>query len=90
MKRESGTRKSEIWLLGDSNPKDWEKYLDTPFDRRHPTIHNIWTPVIDVIQDNVFRAIKKRVNMENIFTRNAIGNSDRRPEKTQMKMRDGI
>ncbi len=50
MGKESGDKKSPIWLLGDSNHEGWEYYLETPFDRRHPAIHNIWTPVIDIIQ----------------------------------------
>lgn len=42
-----------IWLIGDSNPKD-EGNLAHPLDPRHPTRHNIWTPILDVIQEKVY------------------------------------
>lgn len=42
-----------IWLIGDSNPKD-ESNLAHPLDPRHPTRHNIWTPILDVIQECVY------------------------------------
>ena len=40
-----------IWLIGDSNPKNWENRLSYPLDARHPARHSIWTPVLDAMQD---------------------------------------
>ena len=58
MKQESGERAYPIWLL--VNPK-------------HPAVrYNIWTPVLDKIQDRIFREIHTRVDTTNIFIRNAV------------------
>ena len=58
MKRESGERAYPIWLL--VNPK-------------HPAVrHNIWSPVLDEIQDRVYREIHTRIDTTNIFIRNAV------------------
>jgi hypothetical protein len=70
-----GDKNFPIWLLGDSNPAQWEDKLDYPFDPRHPVVHNIWTPVIDVIQDRTF-AEKLRIDTSRIYIRNAIQNSE--------------
>lgn len=72
MKKEVGSRNSDIWLLGDSNPKNWQKVLKTPLDPRHPARHNIWTPVLEVIQDRVFRTCRCRVDTSQIYVRNAV------------------
>lgn len=50
---EHGSPANPIWLIGDSNPRD-EKGVRYPLDPRHPTRHNIWTPILDVIQDTVY------------------------------------
>lgn len=56
--RESGKRSDPIWLL--VNPK-------------HPAVrYYIWTPVLAVIQDKVFRDIHKRIDTDNIFIRNVV------------------
>jgi hypothetical protein len=82
MKNEVGNKNFPIWLLGDSNPKNWQDILITPLDSRHPARHSIWTPVLDVIQDNVFRKSRKRVDTSSIYIRNAIENPiDKPPEK---------
>lgn len=72
VKRQDGNTQSQLWLLGDSSPKNWQDVLDTPFDPRHPARHNIWTPVLEVIQDRVFRACRRRVDTSSIYIRNAI------------------
>jgi len=74
-----GDKKFPIWLLGDSNPPQWEDKLDYPFDHRHPVVHNVWTSVIDVIQDRVFRfrdTEHYRIDTSRIYIRNAIQNSE--------------
>jgi hypothetical protein len=72
MQKEVGDRNSEVWLLGDSNPKNWQNVLKTPFDPRHPARHNIWTPVLEVIQDIMFKENRNRVDTSKIYIRNAI------------------
>ena len=61
IKRESGERTCPIWLL--VNPK-------------HPAVrHYIWTPVLAVIQDKVFREIHKRIDTTDIFIWNVVRDS---------------
>jgi len=79
MKKEVGSKNSEIWLLGDSNPKNWQTVLETPFDPRHPARHSIWTPVLEVIQDRVFRVCRWRVDTSQIYVRNAIEDPSNKP-----------
>jgi len=79
MKKEVGDRRSEIWLLGDSNPKNWQAVLETPFDPRHPARHSIWTPVLEVIQDRVFRECRSRVDTSSIYVRNAVEDPAEKP-----------
>jgi hypothetical protein len=80
MLREIGNRTSPIYLLGDSNPKSEMVEQNgregndplTPLDRRHPTRHNIWTPILDVVQRHVFVAFKGRLDDRNLYIRNAV------------------
>jgi len=59
--RESGERSDPIWLL--VNPK-------------HPAVrYYIWTPVLAVIQDKVFREIHKRIDTDNMLIRNVVRES---------------
>ena len=44
-----------IWLLGHSLPAKSVDFLDGPLDPRHPTRHSIWTPVLESIQDRVYK-----------------------------------
>lgn len=79
MKSEVGDKNFPIWLLGDSNPKNWQNVLVSPLDARHPARHSIWTPILDVIQDNVFRKSRSRVDTSSIYIRNAIENPADKP-----------
>jgi len=79
MLRELGERSFRIWLLGESNPRNWEHKLDTPFDPRHPARHNVWTSVVDVVQDLVFRERRTRVDTSRLYIRNAIKKSSDKP-----------
>jgi hypothetical protein len=47
-------RARKIWLLGHSYPEAWVHVLNEPLDPRHPTRHNIWTPVLDRLQERVY------------------------------------
>lgn len=57
---ESGEKTYPIWLL---------------FDPRHPVRHDIWTPILDEVQDKVYRQIQRRVDTSKIFIRNAVNDS---------------
>ena len=76
MERESGSKSFPIWLIGDSNPRNWEDVLADPLDSRHPARHNIWTPILDGIQERVYRTDRLRVDTSLLYVRNAIENSD--------------
>jgi hypothetical protein len=57
-KTESGNRASHIWLL--VNPK-------------YPSIRpDIWIPILEVIQDRVYRKLHKIIDIENIFIKNTV------------------
>jgi len=79
MDREIGSRAFPLWLLGDSNPEHWHQRLTSPLDPRHPIRHNIWTSVLDVIQDKVYREYRLRVNTDDIYKRNAVEDSNIKP-----------
>ena len=74
MERESGCKRSPIWLIGDSPPKHWKDKLSVPLDSKHPSRHNIWTPVVDGIQERVFRSDRRRVDTSRLYVRNAVQN----------------
>lgn len=84
MQREIGSRDSQIWLLGDSNPKNWADALEAPLDPRHPARHSIWTSVLDVIQDRVYREARLRVDESSIFIRNAIEDPKFKPKGSEI------
>ena len=81
MDREIGNKSFPIWLLGDSNPPQSQDKLNSPLDARHPIRHNIWTSVLDVIQDRVYRERRLRVSTNDIYIRNAVDDPDFRPDK---------
>ena len=58
MKRELGDRSYPIWLL--INPK-------------YPAVrHDIWRPILDEIQDRVFRELYTRIDTSNLYIRSAV------------------
>lgn len=58
MKRELGKRTYPIWLI--VNPK-------------YPAVrHDIWRPVLDEIQDRVFREFQTRIETSDIYIRSAV------------------
>lgn len=79
MKDISGDINFPIWLVADSEPKNWQSRLDTPLDPRHPARHSIWTSVLDYMQDYLYRNGKRRFNTENLCIRNAIKNPSDKP-----------
>lgn len=90
MKKETGDRNSEIWLLGDSNPKNWQAILETPFDPRHPARHSVWTPVLEAIQDRVFRECRSRADTSSIYVRNAIEDPANKPSSRNIEWGIGV
>jgi hypothetical protein len=85
MKEDHGFENFPIWLLGDSNPKAWQDKLSYPLDPRHPAIHNIWTPIADIIQDKIYRQIKERVDFNKIYIRNAVSDPSKKPEQNEVE-----
>jgi hypothetical protein len=83
MQVEVGNRDLRLWLIGDSNPAQWETRLLTPLDPRHPTRHNIWTPVLDEMQDGIYRASRQRIDTSGIYVRNALAEAGRKPAPTE-------
>ncbi|MHB8076448.1 hypothetical protein E4K67_27145 [Desulfosporosinus fructosivorans] len=57
LKRESGEREYPIWIL---------------FNPKHPISHDNWTPVLDQIQDKVYRKLNTRIDSSDIYFRNAV------------------
>ena len=65
MKNKSGEQSYPIWLL--LNPK-------------HPGVcRSIWTPILDEIQDKVYRKIETRIDTTNIFITNTINDIGKVP-----------
>jgi hypothetical protein len=60
MKRESGEKSYPIWVL---------------FNPKHPINHDNWTPVLDEIQDKVYREMNTRIETTDIYFRNAVSDS---------------
>ncbi|GAB6152162.1 hypothetical protein JCM17380_09120 [Desulfosporosinus burensis] len=60
IKKESGERSNPIWVL---------------FNPKHPISHDNWTPVLDEIQDKVYRKINTRIETSKIYLRNAVSDS---------------
>lgn len=84
MKIETGDKSFPILLIGDSNPARWEEILTVPFDLRHPVVHNIWTSILDSVQDTLYRKKKLRLNTRKIYIRNAVQSSLDKPEDTAL------
>jgi hypothetical protein len=84
MKKESGTPSNQLWLIGDSNPKNWDSILDIPLDPRHPAIHNIWTPIYEKINEVAFQA-QIRLDGNKFYIRNAIENPNIKPQRSEKK-----
>jgi hypothetical protein len=84
MQREVGNPSFPIWLIGDSNPKQWQDILTVPLDPRHPIRHNIWTAVLEVIQDQIYRVSGKRLDMTDLYIRNAVDDPDKKPKDNSL------
>jgi hypothetical protein len=83
MELEVGNRDFPLWLIGDSNPAQWESRLLTPLDPRHPVRHNIWTSVLDVIQNRVYQDARLRIDSSQLYIRNALADATQRPRSSE-------
>jgi hypothetical protein len=72
MKEFSGDPKFPIWLIADSPPENWVDKLEFPLDPKHPARHNIWTPILDSLQDRLFRQQRRRFDTSRLYVRNAL------------------
>jgi hypothetical protein len=79
MLRESGCKSSPIWLIGDSSPPKWRDFLAEPLDSKHPARHNIWTPIVEGIQKEAFFGDRRRVDVSQLYIRNAVHNQEDKP-----------
>lgn len=88
LKRDNEHSDSAIWLLADSPPSKHEEYLDQPLDWRFPTRHNIWTPIETVINRELFRRQRSRIDDRKFYVRNAVDS----PEtwKDENKLNDEV
>ncbi len=84
MEKEDGTLDSQVWLIGDSNPENWDKYLHHPLDPRHPVRHNILTPILEVVQENVFHADRSRIDTKQFYIRNAVEDASGKPDSSDI------
>ena len=78
-----------IWLIGDSAPKR-ANLVRHPLDRRHPAIHNIWTPILYGIQKHIY-AEKATIitNEEDIFfIKNAALDAGQKPQSNSKNWED--
>lgn len=70
MKRDCGSSKSKIWLIGDSEPKNVDG-LEFPFDLKHPTVYNIAISIFDKVQDILFNE-GLRLDWNSLYIINAV------------------
>ena len=82
MNRDSGSMDFPIWLIGDSSPAQWEKFLVDPLDSRHPARHSIWTPILERVQSHLFWSMRKRLRTNGIYIRNAVHHASGKPHNT--------
>ena len=90
MARQSGTPDRHLWLLGDSEPPNWRDLLLEPFDSRHPVRHQIWTSILDVVQELVFVGFGLRVANSALYVRNAIDDPSLRPPASHTSWPDRV
>jgi hypothetical protein len=75
-----GVETAPIWLIGDSDPEKWRSpCLEFVFDDRHPTIHNIWTPILYKMQKKIYKLKSKIIDDDQFYIRNAIEDASMKP-----------
>ncbi len=94
MRAYTGDPRFPVWLVADSEPRNWHQQLSTPLDPKHPARHNIWTSVLEYVQETVYKQEKLRFNARSLYIRNAVTNPDEKPEGVRLnwsqELRDKI
>ena len=88
MKEECGDPKYPIWLIADSQPKRWQSLLMAPLDPRHPARQNIWTPILNYMQEEFYnyKRSKRRFNSTRLYIRNAVIDPADNPNRYHLKV----
>lgn len=84
MRDSTGDPKFPVWLVADSAPRNWHRLLLIPLDPRHPARHNIWTSVLECMQDTLYRRERRRFDTKRLYIRNVITNPDDKPESVRL------
>lgn len=74
MNRDCGDIGCKVWLIGDSEPDNYSEELQNPFDWKHPTVHNIFTPILYQIQEDLFDT-GHWIDRNKLYIRNAVEKS---------------
>ena len=90
MKKEQNSRDFPIWVIGDSPPRNFADRLEYPLDKKHPARHNIWTSVVDEIQENLYRADQRRFLSGQVYFRNAVSDLNLKPKATTTNWQYGV
>lgn len=94
MKEYVGDPGFAVWLVADSEPRNWHHLLLTPLDPRHPARHSIWTPILEYMQEALYKRDRRRFNTETLYIRNAVTSPDEKPEGMRLnwhqELRDKI
>ncbi len=84
MKDFIGDPQFPVWLIADSEPRNWRQSLLTPLDPRHPARHNIWTSVADYMQEAFYKNERRRFDAGRLYIRNAVTDPDEKPEGVKL------
>lgn len=68
MEAYTGAPRFPVWLVADSEPKNWHKLLLTPLDPRHPARHNIWTSVLEYMQEALYEQKRLRFDTVKLYS----------------------
>jgi hypothetical protein len=77
-----GYKEFPIWLIGDSDPEKYVSDLEFVFDDRHPTVHNIWIPILYTLQKKYYYDDDRNeiFNDEMFYIDNAVHDKKDRPK----------
>lgn len=90
MEAHSGDPSFPIWLIADSEPKNWRDLLLTPLDPRHPARHNIWTSVLEYMQEKLYKRRRLRFDTSKLYIRNAVIDPDEKPKSAALNWNEGL
>ena len=84
MEAHSGDPRMPVWLIADSEPKNWHKLLLVPLDPRHPARHNIWTSVLEHMQETLYKRKRLRLDQSKLYIRNAVTDPSEKPKSAAL------